>query len=184
MGVPEFPKFIFVLFIFSLLFSLIIFHCYVSGSLTCSSASFSLLFIPLSMFLILFLNPFISLLFLICVNGLTDVLYSFLKSSEYSYDHYFKFSIRHVLVSFSLRSPNTALSYYFIWDKFLFLFCLCLSVFGKLATPSSEDNGFRKRGSLVLCCVVPLGPQGLVCAGVSSVCVLCAMLLCPDFSVL
>ena len=38
------------------------------------------------------------------VEGLVKVLHSFLKSSEYFYDHYFKFSIRHKTYLHLLRT--------------------------------------------------------------------------------
>ena len=57
-------------------------------------------------------------------NGLTDVLYSFLKSSEYLYDHYFKFSFRILHIPLLLMSLAVILSSCFIWDIILCLLIL------------------------------------------------------------
>ena len=96
--VTEFPKSVLILHnSFSLFCSAWLLSITLSSRLLIhSSASSSLLFILLTMFLISFISYLCYVIPYLCVKSLTHVFHSFLKSSKYPYYHYFKRSIRHV----------------------------------------------------------------------------------------
>ena len=117
----------------------------------------------------------------VCV---TNVFHSFLKSSEYLYDHCFKYYIRHVTYVYFAWISGCYFSSRFIWEKFLCLLTLskcfaCFSVLGKSATSSVlEGNGLmKKRFCSALQCSVPCS-QGLVLQRMSPLCSACALVLC------
>ena len=72
--------------------------------------------------------PLWLVLFYLVVKYPTDVLHSFLKFTEYLYDHYFKFFIRHITYLPLLRSLAVVLSCSLIWDILLYLLVLSNSL--------------------------------------------------------
>ena len=77
----------------------------------------------------------LSLCFLSLLKGVIDILHCLFKSREYLYDHYFKFSIRHILVSVSLRYlavvlffPLLSFGAYFSVSSFCLTLCVCFSM--------------------------------------------------------
>jgi len=93
----------------SFLFSVITFLFLSSRSWIHSFASSSLVYTAWILLQILFIELFISnwffYLFSLCVKGLTDAFYSFLKPTEYLYDCYFKFSISYLYQHYQ-QQPN------------------------------------------------------------------------------
>lgn len=87
-----------------------------------------------------------------CGKGLPEVLYSLLKPSEYPYDHWFKFSIRHVTYISLLRSLAVTLSWSFIWINASNLaFCVSLCILFCVRKTSyvtcSWESCFMKKSS-------------------------------------
>ena len=157
-----------------------------SRSLTHSLSS-GLLFISSSVFLVLFIEPFSLLCFSLSlnVNGLSAVLYSFLKSTEYSHDHCFNLSIPHVTyISFAYIFGCGLVLFFHLGqiplssDIFQVFTCFC--ELRKSAMSSIlKGNGFLKKSSCsALRCSI-LCPQDLALPEVSPMCVACPLLLCP-----
>lgn len=88
-----------------------------------------------------------------------------------------------LLTSVSLRCPAMTLSCSFIWNKFLCLLLLSVSVLGRSAlSPVLEGNGFmKKRSCSALQCSVPCSPGLGTSWSVSIVCfAVVAWPLCPS----
>ena len=120
-----FPKSILLLCNYFLsLFSLTTFHY----SIFQVTNSFLCLFHP-ACFSVRLLSPYVCYLILyICINCLTRVFHSFLKSSEYSYDHCFKFSVRHVIyICFAQISGYGLVLFLYLAYISLSPHCVCLS---------------------------------------------------------
>ena len=110
-------------------------------------------FIPSSVFLISFAFFISDWFFLfLFVNGLIEVLHTFLKSSEYLYDHYFMYQVYYLFLfhlDHLLRScPVPSFGIYSSISLLCLTLCFCFSVLGKSATsPILENNGLMTKKS-------------------------------------
>ena len=87
------------------------------------------------------------------------------------------------LISILFRSLAVVLSCSFIWDIFVFSFCLplciCFCVLGKSAvSPALERNGLKKNRSCSALHAVSTVHQNQALQRVSPFCVTCILLLC------
>lgn len=120
-----------------------------SSRLLISSASYSLLFISLVLFLFRLLN-FSSLIssfscFLpLCWGCYWD---SSLKSIEYPYDHYFKYSIKHITSLALLLWFCSVLSFerYSSVSSLYLIFCVCFYVLGTRFPALKSSDLIKKR---------------------------------------
>lgn len=153
----------------SLFFNLVAFHYLYSRSQIHSSASSNLLLIFSSVFFIYYCLDFStihSLLNFLFVEDLTEFMYSFLKSSEYLYDHYFKVFMGYNIYCHLISCPS-------IWEisisPFYLTTCVCFNILGRSSTSSGlEINGLCRRGP-----VVPYSADTLVTRTRHSTGVLC-----------
>lgn len=110
------------------------------------------------------------------VKGFSDVLYSF-KYTDYLYDHYFRFSIRHNITYLSPFCLGfllwfclvLSLGTYSSFSSFYLTFCVCFYALRKSATlPILESSGLLMSRSAPQCSITCLPECGT--RGVSYVC--------------